>query len=233
MLKSRLFPRGPVSDRAPEDTERMNEPTVHVVDDDGPFLLAMSRLLRASGYSVKTYESAVDYLEQRGDDSPGCVVVDLQMPVVGGLDLQAQLARTSNPPPMLFLTGHADTVSTVRAMRGGAEDFLEKRAPKEQLLDAVQRALQRDISERAERSRRDDVRRRFAQVSPREHEVLELVLQGRLNKQIAGDLGIHERTVKVHRKSIMTKLNVRSVAALTRLAQEAGVPPPPPGPTFT
>ena len=211
----------------------MNEPTVHVVDDDGPFLLAMSRLLRASGYSVKTYVSAVDYLEQRGDDSPGCVVVDLQMPVVGGLALQEELARTGNPPPMLFLTGHADTVSTVRAMRGGAEDFLEKRAPKEQLLDAVQRALQRDVSERAERSRRDDVRRRFAQISPREHEVLELVLQGRLNKQIAGDLGIHERTVKVHRKSIMTKLNVRSVAALTRLAQEAGVPPPPPGSTFT
>ncbi len=211
----------------------MSEPTVHVVDDDGPFLLAMSRLLRASGYSVKTYVSAVDYLKQRGDDSPGCVVVDLQMPVVGGLDLQAELARTANPPPMLFLTGHADTVSTVRAMRGGAEDFLEKRAPKEQLLDAVQRALERDISERAERARRDDVRRRFAQISPREHEVLGLVLQGRLNKQIAGDLGIHERTVKVHRKSIMTKLNVRSVAALTRLAQEAGIPPPPAGATFT
>jgi RNA polymerase sigma factor (sigma-70 family) len=205
----------------------MNEPTVHVVDDDGPFLLAMSRLLRASGYSVKTYVSAVDFLAQRGDDSPGCVVVDLRMPLVGGLDLQAELARRPDPPPLLFLTGHADTASTVRAMRGGAEDFLEKRAPKEQLLEAVQRALDRDARERAERSRRDEVRQRFETISPREHEVLELVLQGRLNKQIAGDLGIHERTVKVHRKSIMTKLGVRSVAALTRLAQEAGVPAPP------
>ena len=116
-------------------------------------------------------------------------------------------------------------------MRGGAEDFLEKRAPKEHLLEAVQRALVRDARERAERSRQDEIRQRFETISPREREVLGLVLQGRLNKQIAGDLGIHERTVKVHRKSIMTKLGVRSVAALTRLAQEAGVPVPP-GSTF-
>ena len=209
------------------DRKLMLEPTVHVVDDDGPFLLAMSRLLRASGFSVKTYVSANDFLAERDDDSPGCVVCDLQMPDVDGLDLQAALARTSDPLPLLFLTGHADTASTVKAMRGGAEDFLEKRAPKEQLLDAVQRALDRNSRERAERARRDDVHQRFDAISPREREVLELVLQGRLNKQIAGDLGIHERTVKVHRKSIMTKLGVRSVAALTRLAQEAGVPSPP------
>jgi RNA polymerase sigma factor (sigma-70 family) len=206
----------------------MLEPTVHVVDDDGPFLLAMSRLLRASGFAVKTYVSANDFLAERSEDSPGCVVCDLQMPEVDGLDLQEALARTPDPLPLLFLTGHADTVSTVRAMRGGAEDFLEKRAPKEQLIDAVQRALDRNSRERADRARRDDVRQRFEAISPREREVLELVLQGRLNKQIAGDLGIHERTVKVHRKSIMTKLAVRSVAALTRLAQEAGVPAPPP-----
>ena len=206
----------------------MTEPTVHVVDDDGPFLLAISRLLRASGFAVRTYLSASDFLARRDEDAPGCVVCDLQMPEVDGLDLQAALARTPAPPPMLFLTGHADTVSTVRAMRGGAEDFLEKRAPKEQLLDAVQRALERNGRERAERARRGDLSQRFEAVSPREREVLELVLQGRLNKQIAGDLGIHERTVKVHRKSIMTKLGVRSVAALTRLAQEAGVPAPVP-----
>jgi len=209
----------------------MSEPTVHVVDDDGPFLLAMSRLLRASGFSVKTYVSATDFLAEREEDAPGCVVVDLRMPEVGGLDLQAALARARHPLPLLFLTGHADTASTVQAMRGGAEDFLEKRAPKEQLLDAVQRALARDARERAERSRQDEVHQRFETISPREREVLGLVLQGRLNKQIAGDLGIHERTVKVHRKSIMTKLGVRSVAALTRLAQEAGMPPPP-GSTF-
>jgi len=206
----------------------MTEPTVHVVDDDGPFLLAISRLLRASGFAVRTYVSASDFLARRDEDAPGCVVCDLQMPDVGGLDLQAALARSADPLPMLFLTGHADTASTVRAMRAGAEDFLEKRAPKEQLLDAVQRALERNGRERAERARRGDLTQRFDAVSPREREVLELVLQGRLNKQIAGDLGIHERTVKVHRKSIMTKLGVRSVAALTRLAQEAGVPAPVP-----
>jgi FixJ family two-component response regulator len=204
----------------------MTEPTVHVVDDDGPFLLSMSRLLRASGFSVRTYVSATDFLTQREEDAPGCVVADLQMPEVGGLDLQAALAQARNPLPLLFLSGHADTVSTVRAMRGGAEDFLEKRAPKEHLLEAVQRALDRDARERVERSRHDEIRHRFETISPREREVLALVLQGRLNKQIAGDLGIHERTVKVHRKSIMTKLGVRSVAALTRLAQEAGVPDP-------
>ena len=203
----------------------MTEPTVHVVDDDGPFLLAMSRLLRASGFAVKTYVSASAFLAQREADEPGCVVADLQMPEIGGLDLQAALARARHPLPLLFLTGHADTASTVRAMRGGAEDFLEKRAPKEQLLEAVQRALARDARERAERARRDDVRSRFKAISPREREVLGHVLQGRLNKQIAGDLGIHERTVKVHRKSIMTKLGVRSVATLTRMAQEAGGDP--------
>ena len=203
-------------------------PVVHIVDDDPSVLAAMSRLLRASGFSVKTYVSANDFLAERSDDSPGCVVCDLQMPEVDGLDLQAALALSPDPLPLLFLTGHADTASTVKAMRSGAEDFLEKRAPKEQLLEAVQRALDRNGRERAERARRDDVHQRFDAVSPREREVLELVLQGRLNKQIAGDLGIHERTVKVHRKSIMTKLGVRSVAALTRLAQEAGVPAPPP-----
>ena len=202
----------------------MSEPIVHVVDDDGPFLLAMSRLLRASGFAVKTYVSASDFLAERDEDAPGCVVVDLQMPEIGGLDLQAALARAPHPLPLLFLTGHADTASTVQAMRGGAEDFLEKRAPKEQLLDAVRRALARDARERVERSRHDEVHHRFETISPREHEVLGLVLQGRLNKQIAGDLGIHERTVKVHRKSIMTKLGVRSVAALTRMTQEAGMP---------
>ena len=204
----------------------MTEPTVHVVDDDTSFLLAIARLLRASGFRVETYASATAFLDQRRGDEPGCVIADLHMPEVDGLDLQSVLAQTENPLPLLFLTGRADTASTVRAMRGGAEDFLEKCAPKEHLLEAVQRALVRDARERADRSRQDEIRQRFETISPREREVLGLVLQGRLNKQIAGDLGIHERTVKVHRKSIMTKLGVRSVAALTRLAQEAGVPDP-------
>jgi len=201
----------------------MTESTVHVVDDDESFLTAMSRLLRASGFRTQTYSSARAFLAQGCDDEPGCVVVDLRMPDLGGLDLQSALAHSRNPLPVLFLTGHADTTSTVRAMRGGAEDFLEKTASKELVLDAVRRALARDQQEREERSHRDELRARFAGISSREREVLRHVLRGRLNKQIAGDLGIHERTVKVHRKSIMTKLSVRSVAALAQLSQEAGL----------
>ena len=202
----------------------MAESTVHVVDDDESFLIAMSRLLRASGFVARTYSSAREFLAQRCGDEPGCVVVDLRMPDLGGLELQATLATTQYPLPVLFLTGHADTASTVRAMRGGAEDFLEKTAAKEVLLEAVRRALVRDRQDRDARSHRDELRARFAAISSREREVLDHVLRGRLNKQIAGDLGIHERTVKVHRKAIMTKLSVRSVAALAQLSQEAGLP---------
>jgi len=218
--------KGGVADRARaicSGRTDMTESTVHVVDDDESFLTAMSRLLRASGFRTQTYSSARAFLAQRRD-GPGCVVVDLRMPDLGGLDLQSALAQTSNPLPVLFLTGHADTTSTVRAMRGGAEDFLEKTAPRELVLDAVRRALARDQQEREERSHREELRARFAAISSREREVLGHVLRGRLNKQIAGDLGIHERTVKVHRKSIMTKLSVRSVAALAQLSQEAGLP---------
>ena len=199
----------------------MTEPTVHVVDDDASFLVAMARLLRASGHYVMTYASATEFLALRTADEPGCVVVDLRMPELDGLELQAALARSSNPLPVLFLTGHADTVSTVQAMRGGAEDFLEKRAPKAVLLDAVQRALARDAAERQVRTRLQELRSRFDTISTREREVLGLVLQGRLNKQIADDLGINLRTVKLHRTNLTRKLNVQSVAELTRLVEEA------------
>jgi FixJ family two-component response regulator len=202
----------------------MSGPTVHVVDDDEPFLVAMARLLRAAGHSVRTYASANAFLAERNSDEPGCAVVDLRMPEVGGLDLQAALAQSPYPLPVLFLTGCADTASTVRAMRDGAEDFLEKRAPQALLLDAVQRALARDQREREGRARQHELRSRFEAISVREREVLGHVLRGRLNKQIADYLDIGERTVKLHRKALMTKLGVRSVAALIRLAQEAGIP---------
>ena len=205
----------------------MNEPTpiVHVVDDDASFLMAISRLLRANGFSVKTYSSAHEFLAQRDADSPGCVLADVQMPEMNGLDLQSALTETSNPLPILFLTGHGDIPSSVRAMRGGAEDFLEKRAPKKKLLDAVTRALARGSRERELRARQRELRARFGTLTERELEVLSLVVQGKLNKQIAGDLGIHERTVKLHRTAITTKLKVQSVAELTRLTQEAGIFP--------
>jgi len=202
-------------------------PIVHVVDDDASFLTAVSRLLRANGFSVKTYSSAHKFLAQRDADAPGCVLADLQMPEMSGLDLQAALTQSPNPLPILFLTGHGDIPSSVQAMRDGAEDFLEKRAPKEKLLDAVTRALARDSREREARDRQRELRALFETLTDREREVLSHVVQGRLNKQIAWDLGIHERTVKLHRTAITTKLKVESVAELTRLTQEAGIFPEP------
>jgi RNA polymerase sigma factor (sigma-70 family) len=198
-------------------------PIVHVVDDDASFLTAISRLLRANGFSVKTYSSAHKFLTHRDADAPGCVLADLRMPEMDGLDLQSALAQTPNPLPILFLTGHGDIPSSVRAMRDGAEDFLEKRAPKEKLLDAVTRALARDSREREARQRQRELRTLLDTLTEREREVLAHVVQGRLNKQIAWDLGIHERTVKLHRTAITTKLQVQSVAELTHLTQEAGI----------
>ena len=127
------------------------EPVIHIVDDDASFLRASSRLLRASGFAVKTFASAADFFSQRDQDAVGCLVADLQMPGMDGLDLQAALARTRNPLPILFLTGHGDIPSSVRAMRGGAEDFLVKSAPKALLLDAIRRAVARDARERKTR----------------------------------------------------------------------------------
>ena len=196
---------------------------VYIVDDDASFSTAISRLLRASGFAVRTYPSGSDFLTQRDTEAPGCVVTDLQMPKMNGLDLQTALARTRNPLPILFLTGHGDIPSSVRAMRAGAEDFLEKNAPKEKLIAGVNRALDRDQRERAIRVRQRELRLRFDPLSEREREVLGHVVQGKLNKQIADELGIHERTVKLHRTAITTKVGVPSVAELTRLSEEAGI----------
>jgi len=202
---------------------KASEPVVHIVDDDASFLAATSRLLRASGFAVKTFASATALLAQREDDAPGCVLADVRMPGMSGLELQSALAQSRNPLPILFLTGHGDIPSSVSAMRDGAEDFLEKRGPKAQLLGAVRRALARDARERESRARQREVRARFDALTPREFEVLGHVVRGKLNKQIAGDLGIHERTVKLHRTAITTKLRVQSVAELTRLTDEAGL----------
>jgi two-component system response regulator FixJ len=197
-------------------------PLIRVVDDDASFRKAVARMLRASGFAVKTFASAAEYLAAPEAEIPGCVLVDLQMPGSSGLDLQEALAQAGHAMPVIFLSGHGDIPTTVQAMRRGAEDFLTKRASREDLLAAVSRALARDVRERAERARREALRGRLAALSPREREVLQHVVQGRLNKQIAADLGIHERTVKLHRTAITTKLGVFSVAELTKLWVEAG-----------
>ncbi len=196
---------------------------VHLVDDDASFLNATSRFLRVSGFTVKTFSSARNFLEQLAHGARGCVIVDLRMPGLSGLDLQAAMARTEYAMPVIFLTGEGDIPSSVSAMRSGAEDFLEKMTPKEKLLAAVRRALDRAIDEAAAKAKVQALKAFFQVLSVREKEVLGHVVQGKLNKQIAADLSISERTVKAHRTAVTTKLGVPSVAELTRLVQEAGL----------
>jgi FixJ family two-component response regulator len=197
--------------------------TVFIVDDDASFLRSLSRLLGAVGYPVETFASAHDFFARPDPDRPGCVVADLQMPNINGLELQEALHRARNPLPVVFLTGQGDIPASVSAMRSGAEDFLTKRAPKEELLAAVERALLRDARERNERARLRALRARFECLSARELEVLGHVVQGQMNKEIADELDINLRTVKLHRTHLTRKLNVQSVAELTRLADEAGI----------
>lgn len=200
-------------------------PTVFLVDDDVSFLRSLARLLRISGFQVVVHNSAAEFLAALNPDVAGCVIADLQMPGMDGLALQEALQKAGSPLPVLFLTGHGDIPTTVQAMRRGAEDFLTKNAPKDKLIAAVQRALARNEQDRAAYTQWQALRQPFERLTDREREVLRHVVQGKLNKQIAAELGIHERTVKLHRTHITTKLKVHSVAELTRRVQEAGVIP--------
>jgi FixJ family two-component response regulator len=194
---------------------------VFIVDDDLSYLQATSRLLRAAGYSVQAFASAQEFLERLAPDLSGCVVADMQMPGMNGMELLAALKKNANPLPVIFLTGQGDIPTSVTAMRSGAENFLTKFAPKETLLAAVNLALERDARERSERARLRELRERLGALSERETQVLSHVVRGRMNKEIAADLNINLRTVKLHRTHITRKLKVRSVAELTRFADEA------------
>jgi RNA polymerase sigma factor (sigma-70 family) len=204
-------------------SDNVKSGTVFIVDDDPSFLRSVARLLSASGYTVSTFESGADFLAQLKPETTGCVLADLQMPGLNGLELQAALAKSANPLPVVFLTAQGDIPTTVRAMRHGAEDFLAKLGPKEMLLEAVSRALARGTKERAQRERSQELRERFAALSERELEVLQCVLRGLMNKEIADELDIHERTVKLHRTNLKAKLQVQSLVELTQLAEEAGL----------
>lgn len=201
--------------------------TIFIVDDDASFLRSLSRLLTAVGYTVEAYTSAHDFFARPSPERPGCVVCDLQMPDINGLQLQEALRKSANPLPVVFLTGQGDIPTTVNAMRSGAEDFLTKRAPQEEITSAVDRALERDARERQQRQRKQNVRSRLDELSDREKEVLSHVVRGEMNKEIAAALDINLRTVKLHRTNITRKLSVQSVAELTRLADEAGLSEPP------
>jgi len=199
------------------------EPTVFVIDDDPSFLRSASRLLTAAGYTTRAFDSAEDFLNQLTPEMSGCVVTDLNMPGANGLQLQEILGQSANPMPVIFLSAQGDIPTTVRAMRGGAEDFLTKLGGKEELLHAVKRALARDARERKTRERIQELRHRVNALTEREIQVLGHVVQGKLNKQIADELGINERTVKLHRTNLTRTLQIHSVAELTRLAGDLGL----------
>jgi FixJ family two-component response regulator len=200
----------------------MRRTVVHVVDDDASFLRSVTRLLRASGYEVAPFPSVEEFFKRRDPEAAGCVVTDLQMPQRSGLDLQEALARTRNPLPVVFLTAKGDIPTTVRAMRGGAEDFLTKRTPRAKLLESIDRAMDRDRGERAQRAGKVEARGRLDLLSERERQVLDGVVRGLLNKQISEELGIAERTVKHHRATLTQKLGVQSAAELALLVRDAG-----------
>lgn len=197
--------------------------TVHLVDDDESHVRAVGRMLSADGFSVRTFTSGESLLAGVTRDSRGCVVADLEMPGLDGLALQKELAGAGIFMPVVFLSGRGDIPRTVKAMQEGAVDFLEKHAPGQQLLAAVQRALARDAEEFEQRARLGAVSKRFASLTKREMEVLAEVVRGRMNKQIAATLGISERTVKMHRTAITSKVGVHSAAQLATLAREAAL----------
>jgi FixJ family two-component response regulator len=193
---------------------------VHVVDDDAGYRTAMARLLSAAGHKPRLYASAAEYLGQSCAEGPACVLLDLQMPGPTGLDLQAALAGREDALPIVFVSGHGDIPATVTAMRAGAMDFLTKPVPTTMLLEAIAKALTRDIERRARLAHRGEIRQRYATLTPRERQVMAGVVAGRLNKQICYALHSAERTVKTHRARVMEKMKVRSVAELVRLAEE-------------
>ena len=197
--------------------------TVHLVDDDAEFLAATCRFVRSAGFPVASFSSVAALLAQVSAETHGCVVADLVMPELGGLELQQLLTRQGVLMPVVFLTGQGNIPSSVRAMRGGAIDFIEKLAPKEELTAAITRALERDAEVHLARAKLAERRRRFDMLTDREREVLVLVVRGQRNKQIAGALGVTERTVKHYRGAISTKLGVHSVAQLAILASEASL----------
>jgi FixJ family two-component response regulator len=201
--------------------EGRGRPEIHIVDDDASVRRAIARLLSIEDYSVFTYESAESFLAQQRADVHGCIILDIALPGLDGVALQQALAARGNHMPVIFLTGHADVPTTVNAMKQGALDLLEKPVDAAVLLSAIVRALERDDRLRGIRAQREITDHRLSTLTPREREVLTHVMSGRLNKQIAADLGTAEKTVKVHRARGMEKMHVRSVAELVRIFERA------------
>jgi FixJ family two-component response regulator len=202
-----------------------SSPTVFIIDDDASVRKSLSRLLRSAGFEVETFATAELFLEREHYDGIGCLVLDVRMPGISGIDLQDELGKADYSMPFVFITGHGDIPMGVHAMKKGAVDFLAKPFEDEELLQAVREAIEKDMWGRAEYAEVHEVRGRIALLTARELDVLRYVITGKLNKQIAYKLGIAEKTVKVHRGRIMEKLGVDSVADLVRLAEKAGIKP--------
>jgi len=198
-------------------------PTVFVVDDYAPGRRSISRLLRAAGFAVTAFASAEEFLTQYDPQTSGCLVLDLAMPAVSGLELQGVLADRGSLLPIIFLTAYGDIPKSVQAMKRGASDFLTKPVNDEDLLAAVRVAIEKHRALRREQAELSEIRARLATLTPREREVLEYVVAGKLNKQIAGELGTVEQTVKIHRAHVMQKMRVQSVAELVRMTERCGI----------
>lgn len=202
----------------------MSLSTVFLIDDDLSVRRALTRLIRSAGYQVRAFASAREFLETPPDgDGPACLVLDVRLPGLSGLELQQALQGDHAAMPIIFITGHGDIPMSVKAMKAGAVDFLQKPVKDKVLLQAIEQALQRAVRERTEREELDQIRRRFDTLTPREREVLALVITGMLNKQIAFELGTVEKTIKVHRARVMDKMRANSIAELVRMAEKVGI----------
>ena len=200
--------------------------TVFVIDDDESMRTALFYLLASAGYEAETYASAGEFLARQRYDGVGCIILDVQMPGLSGMELQEKLLRSGySSMPIIFLTGHGELDMGIQAMKKGAFDFLTKPCDDDRLLEAVHRAMEKAIQAKADFEEVREIRQRIGQLTPREYEILRYVIAGLLNKQIAAELAISEATVKIHRGRLMEKLRVESVADLVRLTEKAGIEP--------
>ena len=198
--------------------------TVHVVDDDASFRTAIERRLKRAGYTVATYPSAQQLLDRPPDENElGCILLDVRIPDLSGPDLQDRLSRLGSTMPIVFLSGYADVQTTVRTIKAGAEDFLTKPVSSERLLQAIEQAIARHETSRGQKRRLDLLRDLLGTLTPRERQVFERVVQGKINKQIAQELGATERTIKAHRHRVMEKMKVQTLAELVSIAERLGI----------